>query len=597
MSVLETPRIFFKGEIAWDPIVTNNYDAYYDENAGETIFPAATDKVKAFRAEVISQASAMGNWNPHGTHRVTFYNSSVCGADLGDGVVTSDPFLAAAVQFTGMLVDLEPFGGVSSQLFFDNMRFGIDGGYRILAPRTSRGTARYINFSRNPNNAMIAGVASAVWQASFAKADGLRIDAFDSDALRSLAKALDADDVLGLTVRFNTYRTVYFDNPNLRNDSPLTPQAFQELTNKLQGGGFQPNPARSLLVGVIGLWRKGEPAHEPGDRMLRPAAGSPLASAHVRLGEKTMALDLSNSVRETSADKLQKQNLGVLTVFSVDPKSHASTKLGTFDFSQYDRAAYEASAGIVSISLASGAAGDGDIEVRNASGTALLTETPLRLVPNTPNLYLGEGETAKATFQLYDHGAPAARQVAVTAYLMSANGRTINDTAHMQTDAAGTLTIDVVATVDAIYAYVVSPEDVDPSPSSGINPQVYTYMYIRILPADANVGMMSPTWGNVYNNVLANWNAMAPCMDNWLMLDDPAQVRAQAAVLKRLTDPANFENFRFMPVTRDMTKGERELLYKFLDAPEDVLMAAAVAPAPHEDFAALSSALRRIDGG
>jgi hypothetical protein len=83
-------------------------------------------------------------------------------------------------------------------------------------------------------------------------------------------------------------------------------------------------------------------------------------------------------------------------------------------------------------------------------------------------------------------------------------------------------------------------------------------------------------------------------MDNWLMLDDPAQVRAHAAVLKRLTDPANFESFRFMPVTRDMTKGERALLYRFLDAPATTLTAGlAATAAPTPSFAELSRAMRR----
>jgi hypothetical protein len=77
---------------------------------------------------------------------------------------------------------------------------------------------------------------------------------------------------------------------------------------------------------------------------------------------------------------------------------------------------------------------------------------------------------------------------------------------------------------------------------------------------------LPPTWENVYVNVLANWNAMARCMDNWSKLDDPDQVKAYAAILKRLTDPANFEGFLFMPVTRDMSSGERALLYNFLDS-------------------------------
>ena len=65
--------------------------------------------------------------------------------------------------------------------------------------------------------------------------------------------------------------------------------------------------------------------------------------------------------------------------------------------------------------------------------------------------------------------------------------------------------------------------------------------------------------------MLSNWEAMAPCMDNWLRLGDPQQVLAYGWVLKHLTDPGNFEAFRFMPVTRDMSAGQRTLLYAFLD--------------------------------
>jgi len=46
-----------------------------------------------------------------------------------------------------------------------------------------------------------------------------------------------------------------------------------------------------------------------------------------------------------------------------------------------------------------------------------------------------------------------------------------------------------------------------------------------------------------------------------------APVRSYASVIKTLTDPVNFENFRFMPVTRDMSNGQRTLLYNFLNSP------------------------------
>jgi hypothetical protein len=593
MSVLETPRIFFKGQVTWDPIVTNNDGSNYDEDTGEAILPAAINKVKAFRRQAIDQVTTGGNWNPHGSHRSTFYDTAVCGFDLGAGVRVDDPFVSAAVNFTGMLVDLEPFGSISSQLFYDTMRFGVDGGYRILAPRTSRFTARYINFFRNSDNMMIAGIASVIWQASFAKSDGLRIDPFDSAALQKLAAALNADDVLGLTVRFNAYRTVYFDNPNLRNHSPLTEQAARQLASKLQGGGFQPNPARSLLVGVIGLWRKGEPVHEPGDRALLPQGDSPpLQTAHARLDGTALTLDLSNSVPEID-QKLTKKNLGTLTVTAIDPLNQSTTDLGSFAYSQYDRAAYEASAGLVTILLATAPANDVLLDVRDANGSVLLAETVLRAAPSTPNLYLGEGESATASFQVYDRGAPAAAQLPVTVYTMSSDGGTIEHQQALTTDANGVLRFPICGTKGGgIASYVVAPGPSDPAPAQGINTQVHTYMYVRTLPADADVGELPPTWSNVYDKVLANWNAMAPCMDNWLMLDDPDRVKAYANVLKRLTDPANFEHFRFMPVTRDMSAGERTLLLKFLDAPEVATAAKPVTPQTRS-FTELSRAMRR----
>ncbi|MEA3046662.1 MAG: hypothetical protein QOJ53_994, partial [Sphingomonadales bacterium] len=117
---------------------------------------------------------------------------------------------------------------------------------------------------------------------------------------------------------------------------------------------------------------------------------------------------------------------------------------------------------------------------------------------------------------------------------------------------------------------------------------------------DADTAALDPTWDNVYRAVLSKWHALAPCMDNWLDLGNEAQVRAYAPLLRTLTDPADFEAFRFMPVTRDMTAGERALLYNFLGAAPPALTAMAVsggpapapAPVPGRDIGRLSRALR-----
>jgi hypothetical protein len=48
-----------------------------------------------------------------------------------------------------------------------------------------------------------------------------------------------------------------------------------------------------------------------------------------------------------------------------------------------------------------------------------------------------------------------------------------------------------------------------------------------------------------------------------------------------------------MPVTRDMTAGERTLLYNFLDAPAPAVMAVAPAEVRNMNFAELSRSMRR----
>ena len=534
MSVLETPRIYFSGAVAWDPIVTNNYTQLYDEDAGESVLPSAATaqaQVQAFRQEAITsvmpsppqkKGPPARNWNPHGTHRSVFYDSSVSGADLGKGVVTDDPFVASAASFSGMLVDLEPYGAFSSQLFFDGMRFGIDGGYRILLPRTARFTDRYINLGRNKMG-YITGPFSVMWQSSFALSDGLTIDAFDSPALQALEAAMGEEGVIGLTVRWVAYGTYYYDTPALATDPLLIPIKAQELIDKLNGGGFQPNPARSSMVGMIGLWRAGEPASEPGDRaLLATVSASPgtpsIQSAHARFNGNSLAIDLSNSTPEIDLALNKDQSFGDLTVVATDPDTGKEVaQLGTIAKADYDKAAYDLTSGVVTLDCdptAVTAAGDANIVIKQSDGTAVLIETPLRVIPTVPNLYLVEDQAATITFQLYERGALAARQVPVTLYTTDFSGGTVTAQANLETDASGLLTVDYVAGAGEVFAYVPAPDNLAPPTPDGINPQANTFMYIRVLPADAATAALPPTWDNVYTNVLANWNAMAPCMDN-----------------------------------------------------------------------------------
>jgi hypothetical protein len=569
MSILETPRIYFSGQMIWDPIVTNNYCQFYNENTADPAPPG--DTVADFRQRAIGAVDP-ANWNPHGTHRSNFL-AQISGVDTGGGLDTSDPFVGAPANFLGMLVDAEPYGTFSSQLFFDSMQFGIAGGYRVSCPRTWRAMSRYINFGRNSWNTVKAGIASTIWQTSIPKDCGLQLDPHDSPALQALVEALADDGVLGLTVRWNTYRTIYYNDPTIRTNSggQLSIDA-QALVAKLGiPDSFQPNPARSEMVGVIGLWRAGEPACEPGDRaLLATLPNEVVATAFARVEGETLVIDLGNSVSEVDA-KLTKQDLGTLSVCVMS--SDGSTvveEIATIPYSQYDRDAYVATSGIVELPLTSSGAGlaaGAPLQILSG-GTACLAEEVVRAAPTTQqNLYLDEGgDTVPVTLQVLSFGQPAGAGIPVNRYLWNAdnNSATLVDTA--QTGADGTASFDVApAGQGAVLQYVFTAGADAAVPS--FDPLLTPYIYARTLPADADIAAKQATWDNVYAYVLSKWNAMAPCMDNWLCLNDPVQVHAYGAVLKKLTDPANFELYRYMPVTRDMTVGERHLLWTFLDAP------------------------------
>lgn len=616
MSVLEIPRFYFRGQIAWDPVTTNNNppappsqnpSATYDEADCDATFnqsDVGAANVAAFRQAAIDDP---GNWNPHGSYRSPFFETAISGVDTGSGLNLTDPFVAAPIAFTGMLVDCEPYGTFTSQLFFDDMSFGIAGGCRIYGKRVTRLIARYINFSANPSNNMVAGVASVLWQTCFAKDRGLEIDAFDSLALQALHGSMDDDDVLGVMVRFNTYRTVYYDDATLANGTQASVDAAAALQAKLNRGGFQPNPARSLLVGTVGLWRKGEALSEPSERTListlRPIPGQPapgqggpvVGTAFARLSDAGITLDLSNTIpcANRATDKIP---IGTLHITAADPPpAVAIEQVATIELGQYDRLAYEATSGIVEIPFPDAARRltNMNLAISGPDGTKYLAEAPLRAIPGTPNCYVNQGATASVLVQVYERGVTAGAGIPVVISEMGSSQST-----HLSavTDASGQVTFPLAASVAQVTGLVFQPGPAPVLPVA-FNQLRNTYMYLRVLPADENYAAMPPSWDNVHNFVLSNWEAMAPCMDNWLLLGNQQQVQGYAALIRKLTDPANFESFRFMPVTRDLSPGKRTLLYRFLDGGGDfqtlVTESAPIVPEPRGlDVQKLSRAMR-----
>ncbi|MGH3933570.1 MAG: hypothetical protein ACRDS1_01065 [Pseudonocardiaceae bacterium] len=554
MSVLDTPRIYFRGQITWDPIVTNNFSQFYDVATSKPTLGTGT--VADYR-ERARQAVARGNWNMHGTHRSTFFETTVTGVDLGHGLQVDDALVGVPVSFSGKLVDLDPYGATTSQLFFDELSCGIEGGSQILASRASPMVARRINFARNTGYRYIAGLASVIWQASFPTGGHLAVQPRDSAVLAGLRDLLSDDDVAGLTVRFNAYRTVYYDT-----EAP-TAQQQQDLANRIAQGGFHPNPARSLIVGVIGLWRKGEAPSVPGDRVLAQADGSPVGTAFTKVGDDRLTIDLSNSIPETSFN-VPKLDLGPLTV--VARAGDGDVPLGTVDHAAYNRTAYEATSGMVTLPLdpaQAAAASAADLEVRAANGTALLTEQPLTVMADPPNLYLEEGEQASVSLRALLRGARPGAPVSVT--MVELDGPL--PPLQVQTDANGEVTIPINGGKAGSWTWVLVPwQGQAPTLPTGLDPGLNEYVALRTTPADAAIAALEPTWDNVHQYVLRGWEALAPCMDNWLRLGDEQQCRTYARLVRRLTSREHFDDYGYMPVTRELTRGQRTLLHAWCDA-------------------------------
>lgn len=167
-----------------------------------------------------------------------------------------------------------------------------------------------------------------------------------------------------------------------------------------------------------------------------------------------------------------------------------------------------------------------NLSLRGPDGTSYLTEAPVRALPASPNLYANQGEPAEALMQIYERGAPAKAGVTVTLSDILAR-----QAAHLTqtTDANGQVRFQLDTSIGMVEGLVFQggPDPILPIGNAS-SPLVQPYMYLRELPKDDAIGAMPPTWQNVHTLVLSNWEAMAPCMDNWLLLGDEAQVRPTA---------------------------------------------------------------------
>ncbi|MGH3937451.1 MAG: hypothetical protein ACRDTG_02280 [Pseudonocardiaceae bacterium] len=571
MSVLSFPRLYFSGAMSWDPIVANNVRAIYDAvTARAGLLPGET--AAAFRQRLINNTVARGDWNYFGSHICALEKTQITGGapEPRESASPDDQLLEAPVELIGKLVDIDPAGALS-QVFFDEFSIGVPGRAHLRARPRRRMSSRWINFGRNlgPRDpAAPAAGASAAWQAVFPAADVEIVRAAESPLLESLEEALRHPRARGLMCRMSTYWTQYYQN-GIRNPFPSV-RAIEELQQLHQQELF-PNPAYSVVVGAVGVWFEGDSETVPGGRLLFRSEPDGLlgpAAAEFHPTDGILSLDFSNTIPEQDAN-LEKVDLGPIVVSVA--QGGVSTEIGRIEPTDYHRAAYEATAGIVDVDVSAPPDGVLSLRVDTAGGSSLLTERELSAFCDDCNVYLDQDEVRTLTIQARERGAAPTRPLSV---LVATYPRTMNQPTEptvLPVSADGTAKLEIRGTSPGFrhLGFVVVPAGQIAQPPESLDIDSAQLTSVRTLPFDDALEAATSddelTWEFIYANVLLTYDAIAPRMSTIIDLSDADAVRTFARRLKEVTAAELFESLRYMPVTRDLSRGRRTLLHRFCD--------------------------------
>jgi hypothetical protein len=571
MSVLSFPRLYLGGgHISWDPIVSNNTETDYDVAKGEALLRPG-ESVAAFRARLMRDPR---DWNYYGTHACAMQGVTVTGGVAGprNAPIDDDPLLGAPVGLSGKLVDIDPTG-ILSQVFFDEFSLGLPGRAQLRARPLRRMSARWINFGRNSADDLeIAGGAAAAWQAVFPAADVEMIRAEDSPLLSRFADALGAPRARGLMLRMCTYRTLYYRNGEL---NPFERAGGrEELIQKYTQGKIFSNPAYGLVVASVGIWLDGDSESVPGGRILLPTSGSPLgpAAAELDAAAGLLSLDFSNTFPESDRDA-HKTDLGPVRVEATDVTG--TQVVAELPFPGYDREAYRASAGIVDVDLTAqpdlvGRITEGRLSLRTEAPGPALAEAGLTAWCEHGNVYLDEGDDVTLTIQVRSHGRIPPSPVSVLVATYDAAQAVVAQT-QLPVSAAGTaeLLVPVAAPGVRHFRFLAFAGAQPPQVAPGIPFGTAQLTSVRTLPFDDALEAATRdehlTWEFVYRNILRTYDAIAPRMSNIIDLADEDAVRTFARRFLEVVDDELFESARYMPVTRDLSRGKRKLLRRFCE--------------------------------
>ena len=358
--------------------------------------------------------------------------------------------------------------------------------------------------------------------------------------------------------------------------------------------------ARAIQEGMVAAAPQAPKAFPLGPAMAKLYAGNPPTHADANL-----AVSFVTTILETNLVP-EKENLGPLALQVADGSGKPLSTIATIPYQAYARAGYVKTSGILDfpltanqVKLIQNQANILQLSVQlHGKPVIALQQTAFVVETDQRGTYLDQNETTTMTASVYQYGQPAGNSVKVLVaqyyempqdaadgfpYILvtqanqanaclTVNGQPIQAIVPVSNGKI-TFPIKSVNPGTAMLGFFPFTGNTPPQPLPGGNngfpgPQ-YTnyYAVIRCLGFD-NALLSLPdnqvNWKNTYEKVLQVYNLVYPEMSRIRDLSDLNVVKGMAEQILAATKyPANFEWTMFMPVTREMSAGKRNLLQRF----------------------------------
>jgi len=622
MSVLGYPRIHFKGRCLLNPATGNNDDVTVNlDTANVQLYPAlaamSDAEARSWLMEGVQCISVINQqvhtylrcgWNYFGDMGFEFAGVSVVSAVGADGRWNdSDPVVGQPVWILGsglarkaVICDLDPIGTVFAQIFAGGVQVG-DDRVDLLGRHDTRAHSHWVifrNASTYPGEQNFVG-AGATWQFAIPRDRVELASPRGGSVLDDFREALQTNP--GLVVQF----CIYLPEPRINDE---------DLIAMFQKGCFVSNPAEAYLVGTIGVWEAGELRTDPGGRLLLPPpdALNPLltlpnpitlgpTAARVHADRHVVSLNLITTFPEANFDRppSAKADVGPVRLGVILPGGGRPIPLG--DPLHYGNARYEATAGILDIDYDPAAIGPASLHAGTLvllsdwfPGYPILTEAHSSVTVETDDraVYCDVGQSGQISILVRQRGrAPTSDQLVYiweyqnVTYPGGAQARAHTELTPV--GQGGTLQHRVCLTPRVVFPAgrtaplplpftALRPGSLalgftlDGMPPQGSYPWgTGFYAGVRVMPKDDYSSIpleRRVSWEFIYQNIIRYYYLIYPVMSQVFPLNNEAAMREAADSIVERSDTKLWESTRYMPISRDLSAGKRQLLVEWAES-------------------------------